>query len=159
MMRGKNILIGIPIILLLAGGLTSDYSNKVFAQSFSDIFEQDSETFNDKVFNDILKSYPELNTEGYKKIEATSSDKGLPSMLKVGANNEEIQNLIDIGWEKDNDTFGEKWLFLKDREGLFMYKKTDGSNVIRTIKKEGNIWILENEQTRKGSKPIWKETK
>lgn len=123
------------------------------AQDFKEKFE----VYKEEILKDILTSYPELNLKDYTKIEATSSHDGLPSLLQVGKKNTEVESLINICWEKDDLVLGEKWLFVKENKGYFLYKTPDGSNVIRQIERDNETWKVKKETIKEGRKINWTE--
>ena len=121
------------------------------------IYKEKFEAYKEDILGDVLTNYSELDLRDYIRIEATSSHEGLPSLLQIGKTNTEVESLIDICWEKDDVVLGEKWLFVKGDKGYFLYKTPDGSDVMRQIKRNGELWEVEKESVREGQKINWIE--
>jgi len=121
------------------------------------IYKEKFEAYKEDLLRDVLTNYSELDLKDYIRIEATSSHEGLPSLLQIGNMNTEVESLIDICWEKDDVVLGEKWLFVKGDKGYFLYKTPDGSDVMRQIKRNGELWEVEKESVREGQKINWIE--
>ena len=117
-------------------------------------YEDKFEIYKEKVLQDIIINYSQINLDDYTKVEATAV---LPSLLQEGKTNFEVESLIDLCWEKDNTVLGAKWLFVNGDKGYFLYKTPDGLDVAREIKRTDGIWELEKEQIKKGNIANWNE--
>ncbi|PEL07193.1 hypothetical protein CN606_00715 [Bacillus toyonensis] len=118
-------------------------------------FEEKWKEFDSKVLKDIVKSY-NLDLSGYE--EFTQDDLN----LKVGDNLNDHSDKISLQHLFVGSSIGSMRLFLESglegTKGYFLYKRTDGNNVIKELHKKGKVWVVmsvrENKAKRFRLKPF-----
>ncbi|WP_249365392.1 hypothetical protein [Cytobacillus citreus] len=92
------------------------------------------EEFDRKVLKDIVKGF-NLDLSGYQEIIYDDL------MLKVGENLNDHSDKLSLQSLFVGTSSGTRRLFLKNglegTEGYFLYKRTDGSNVIKKVTQDG----------------------
>lgn len=107
------------------------------------------------MLKDIVKSY-NLDLSGYE--EFTQDDLN----LKVGDNLNDHSDKISLQHLFVGSSIGSMRLFLESglegTKGYFLYKRTDGNNVIKELHKKGKVWVVmsvrENKAKRFRLKPF-----
>jgi len=112
-------------------------------------FEKNMKEFNNKVLSDVVKTY-HLNLSGYE--EYTNDDLN----LKVGDNLNDHSDNISLQYLFVGSSIGSMRLFLENglegKEGYFLYKRTNGNNVIKELHKEDKVWVVMSVQEKKAKR-------
>ncbi|WP_226528758.1 hypothetical protein [Metabacillus niabensis] len=112
-------------------------------------FEKNMKEFNNKVLSDIVKTY-NLNLSGYEEF----THDGLN--LKVGDNLNDRSDKISLQHLFVGRSIGSMRLFLEHglegTKGYFLYKRTDGNNVIKELHKEGKAWVVMSVREKKAKR-------
>lgn len=112
-------------------------------------FEKNMKEFNNKVLSDVVKTY-HLNLSGYE--EYTHDDLN----LKVGDNLNDHSDNISLQHLFVGSSIGSMRLFLENglegTEGYFLYKRTNGKNVIKELHKEDKVWVVMSVREKKSKR-------
>ena len=112
-------------------------------------FEKNRKEFNNRVLKDIVKSY-NFDLSGYE--EFTHDDLN----LKVGDNLNDHSDKISLQHLFVGSSIGSMRLFLENglegTKGYFLYKRTDGNNVIKELHKKGKVWVVMSVREKKAKR-------
>ena len=112
-------------------------------------FEEKWKEFDNRILKDIVKSY-NLDLSGYE--EFTHDDLN----LKVGDNLNDHSDKISLQHLFVGSSSGSMRLFLENglegTKGYFLYKRTDGNNVIKELHKEGKVWVIMSVREKKAKR-------
>ncbi|SDM42474.1 hypothetical protein [Bacillus sp. OK048] len=112
-------------------------------------FEKKWKEFDNRVLRDIVKSY-NLDLSGYE--EFTHDDLN----LKVGDNLNDHSDKISLQHLFVGSSIGSMRLFLENglegTKGYFLYKRTDGNNVIKELHKKGKVWVAMSVREKKAKR-------
>jgi hypothetical protein len=109
-------------------------------------YEKKSKEFDNEVLKDIIISY-NLDLSGYKEFTHDELN------LKVGDNLNDHSDKISLQHLFVGSSIGSMRLFLKNglegTNGYFLYKRTDGNNVIKELHKKGEVWVVMSVREKK----------
>jgi hypothetical protein len=139
-----NILIGFSSIVSYA---TTKPSKTVCIGEYKAIWKK----YNKDILDDIVVSYG-LSLENSKEL--TMND--LSNKMRIGEKNEDIRSLLRLF---EGNSLGDKRLFLKDNKGIFLYKRTDGKNILKILEKESvnGKWTVTNTKEIEGKIIKWEK--
>ncbi|MEH7353492.1 hypothetical protein V7150_07915 [Neobacillus drentensis] len=80
----------------------------------------------------------------------------LSNKMRIGEKNEDIRSLLRLF---EGNSLGDKRLFLKDNKGIFLFKRTDGKNVIKELEQNSvnGKWIVTNTKEIEGKVIKWEK--
>lgn len=112
-------------------------------------FKEKRKEFDNRVLKDIVKSN-NLFLSGYE--EFTHDDLN----LKVGDNLNDHSDKVSLQHLFVGSSIGSMRLFLENgfegTKGYFLYKRTDGNNVIKELHKEGKVWVVMSVREKKANR-------
>jgi hypothetical protein len=144
-----------PIIPLMDNTLKIDLGN-VTVTDFDhqgDEWETKIGAFKNRVIQDIQKTFG-INFTSYKEYE-------YGQLLYASEKQKELQSLVDINKQiieqvlRSEITGGYKnvvnpFTYIKDNHGYIVYKRSNGTNVVITVKREDGKWTVIRKSKKNG---------
>ena len=139
---GVNVLIGFSSIISYA---TAKPSKTVCIEEYEAIWKE----YNKDILDDVIISYS-LSLENF--TEFTMND--LNNRMRIGEKNEDIRSLLRLF---EGNSLGDKRLFLKDNKGIYLYKRTDGKNILKELEQDSSNgkWNVTNTREIEGKLIKW----
>lgn len=104
------------------------------------------EEFYRKAISDIVKSFS-LDLKTYKVYNSVNVPNGLRDTITSV-----IKNILNPEIHPPYKNVIDPVTFLKADQGYILFKKSDGTNIVYTVKKEDNKWRVINIREKKGKK-------
>ncbi|MBA2873404.1 hypothetical protein [Thermaerobacillus caldiproteolyticus] len=117
-----------------------------------DEWEQKMEKFKNEVLMDIQKTF-NLDLNAYQKYEYEQlryqAEQG--KFMKLAKINEDIViNELNKEIKPPYKNVIYPMTFIKGDEAFILYKKADGTNVLYTLRKKNDNWLILNKETKEG---------
>lgn len=95
--------------------------------------------YNERVLTDIINSF-DIDLSNYVELKRSDLYLGIGEKMSDNYDKISLQHLFVGSSRADMRLFLENGL--KGSEGFFLFKRTDGTNVMKKLAKKGDIWVV-----------------